>query len=73
MKRIILLLVMTSLLSGCGALFGRHDGAYSGGVYPATRFDFRAMGSTPFPAPLLFALDLPFSLISDTIMIPADM
>ena len=72
MKRILLLLVITSLLSGCGALFGRHDGAYTGGIYPATRFDFRAMGETPIPAPLLFVLDLPFSIITDTIMIPED-
>ncbi|WP_395490722.1 YceK/YidQ family lipoprotein [Cedecea davisae] len=73
MKRILLLICMSSLLSGCGMMFGRHDGEYSGGIYPATQFDFRAMGATPFPVPLLLILDLPFSIVSDTIMIPADM
>lgn len=72
MKKLIGLVLVASLLSGCGTLFGRHDGGYSGGIYPATKFDFRSMADTPFPVPLLLILDLPFSLISDTIMIPAD-
>lgn len=71
MKRIFLLGVAAMMLSGCGTILGRHDGAYAGGVYPATQFDWRAMTcSCGFPP--VFILDLPFSIVSDTIMIPWD-
>lgn len=71
MKRIVLMGVAVMMLSGCGSMFGRHDGAYSGGAFPATRFDWRYMTSSGgFPP--IYALDLPFSIITDIIMLPSD-
>ena len=66
------------LLSGCGTLFGR-SGVPSlypndftspqSGVYPAVQLDWKFM-QTPFL--ILGLIDLPISLVTDTLMLPVD-
>lgn len=68
----ILLLAVILLSGGCGTYLSRTKGLRSGDVsrvYPATTLDVSAMPSRFF---LPAIIDLPFSLIIDTLMLPVD-
>lgn len=73
LKVVAISFALVASVSGCGTIMGRHDGATPTGIYPATRFDFITMFDSPFPVPLLIVLDVPVSLVTDTIMLPADL
>ena len=68
---------VTLLLSECGTLLARSGATGNGGstsihqpkVYPATQFD-AVLISSPFF--LLFIIDLLFSIVTDTLMLPVD-
>lgn len=72
------IIISAYLLSGCGTLLARAGAADLGSskktshapVYPATVYDV-ALFSTPyFP---IFLLDLPISIVTDTLMLPVDL
>lgn len=65
-------------LSGCGTLFGRSGvpsfypnelSSPQTGVYPATQLDGKFL-QTPFL--ILGLIDLPISLVTDTLLLPVD-
>lgn len=66
------------ICSGCATLFARSEGSggffslHTDGLYPATRLDaMLIIGKDPGIGGL-FLLDLPISLVFDTLLIPYD-
>ena len=67
MKSLVLLSVLS--LSGCGTLASAPHSGF--GPYSGTRAILQALGSGPLePAHLLLLLDLPFSFVADTLLLP---
>jgi len=73
MTRTIFIIAISFFLSACGTMLSRDPFFKKEGIYPGTRFDFEAIEETNFPESLYFALDVPLSLITDTILIPYDL
>ncbi|MGT8859138.1 YceK/YidQ family lipoprotein [Enterobacter sp. 186315] len=73
MKRIVIVALISMFLSGCGTFVSRDPFFKKPGVYPATRFDAEGIEELEFPYPLFLALDMPISLITDTLLIPYDL
>lgn len=73
MTKKLLIVALSLMLSGCGTFLSRDPFFKQEGLYPATRFDFEAIKETESPAPVFFALDVPLSIITDTILIPYDL
>lgn len=67
--RIMVVILCTSLLTGCGSLISRTvPGQGHGNTwYPGVQWDLRDSGWR-----IITVLDLPFSLIFDTLMLPID-
>jgi uncharacterized protein YceK len=73
------IMALVLLLSGCGTIFGRtgipsfYPNEFSSpqkGIYPGTQLDGKFLQSHF----LLFALiDLPISLVTDTLLLPVDL
>jgi len=76
MNRFILILVVSMLAAGCGTLITRSglsrldNPEQTPRYYPATCLDGNAIGSRYF---VLGLLDLPFSLVFDTLFLPYDL
>lgn len=77
-SKFISIVAVTLLLSGCGTLFGRsgipsfYPNELSGpqrGIYPATQLDGKFLQSRFL---ILGLIDLPISLVTDTLMLPVD-
>lgn len=77
MTRLFLVIAICLLLSGCGAFISRSGiltlgkgwTAHRPALYPATQFDGQCIPSQFF---LLCFIDLPFSLVTDTLLLPVD-
>lgn len=71
MKFAPVILMLTFLLSGCGSVLSRAAGErYT--YYYGTQFDAK---SVTYDKPLSFILllDLPFSFVADTLLLPVDL
>lgn len=75
--RLFSVIAICLLLSGCGAFISRSGILALGGgryeprpaLYPATQFDVKCIPSQFF---LPCLIDLPFSLVTDTLLLPVD-
>ncbi|WP_436882525.1 YceK/YidQ family lipoprotein [Enterobacter asburiae] len=74
--RLFSVIAICLLLSGCGAFISRSQILELGGrpvqrsaLYPATQFDVQCIPSQFF---LPCLIDLPFSLVTDTLLLPVD-
>ncbi|MBT0665107.1 YceK/YidQ family lipoprotein [Geobacter pelophilus] len=78
MKKILLMVVFFLLCSGCGTIFSRtepRDYFYREGIYPATKMDLdfiKLTNTALYPFSLLLVVDLPVSLVFDTLLLPLD-
>lgn len=70
MKRVIAMLIISSLLSGCGSIISRNIKGQGHGhqYYPGVQWDVRDTWLK-----YITFIDLPFSIIVDTILLPVDM
>ncbi|WP_300004227.1 YceK/YidQ family lipoprotein [uncultured Cedecea sp.] len=73
MKRIIIVALISMFLSGCGTFLSRDPFFKNEGVYPATRFDAEMIKESESPYPVFFAMDIPVSFVTDTLLIPYDL
>jgi len=73
MKRILTVALISTLLVGCGTFASRDPFFKKEGIYPATRFDLDGMKELDYPYPVFLALDVPVSIITDTVLIPYDL
>ncbi|WP_227317140.1 YceK/YidQ family lipoprotein [Cedecea davisae] len=73
MQRGIVIALISILLSGCGTFASRDPFFRKPGIYPATRFDVEGMRELESPYPVFLALDMPISLVTDTLLIPYDL
>lgn len=69
MARIIVIILFTSLLTGCGSIISRTVSGQGQGnqYYPGVQWDMRDSAWR-----YLTILDLPFSLVFDTLLLPID-
>lgn len=69
MLRIIVVIVVTSVLTGCGSIISRTIPGQGQGnqYYPGVQWDMRDSAWR-----YLTVLDLPFSLVFDTLLLPID-
>lgn len=71
MKFAPVILMLTFLLSGCGSIISRVAGErYT--YYHGTQFDAESVNFDK-PLSLTLLLDLPFSLVADTLLFPVDL
>lgn len=66
----ICLTIAWVVCSGCGRLLSKTPPFYTTGIYAGTRVDVGIISSGG--EGLVFLLDLPFSVVADTIMLPKD-
>ena len=69
MLRIAIVILMASLLTGCGSIISRTISGQGHGnqYYPGVQWDMRDSAWR-----YLTVLDLPFSLVFDTLLLPID-
>ncbi|MBS9427600.1 YceK/YidQ family lipoprotein [Photorhabdus luminescens] len=61
--------LISAILTGCGTFGSRVTHGYECKVYPATQFDIQGIKEGyPFSS----LIDLPFSIITDTLILPWD-
>ncbi|MBK5072380.1 YceK/YidQ family lipoprotein [Budviciaceae bacterium CWB-B4] len=67
-KKIMVLVMLSSFLCGCGSFASRFEGGYHDEYYSGVKYSVhqadRGYG--------FYYLDVPFSFIFDTVMLPAD-
>ena len=73
MNRVVIIALISLFLSGCGTFASRDPFFNKPGVYPATRFDVDGIRELELPYPVFLVLDMPISLVTDTLLIPYDL
>lgn len=71
MKFAPVILMLTFLLSGCGSILSRAAGEHYT-YYHGTQFDAENL-TLDKPLSLTLLLDLPFSFVADTLLLPVDL
>ncbi len=70
MARLFILLMLAMALCGCGTLFQGHEDS-GPAIYGGIRFDVQSIAQAEDAVDvLLMLMDLPFSLVADTVILP---
>ena len=67
--RFLALLIAAVVISGCGTTF-QGSGLYGPAIYGGVRCDVLSIAQEPEVAALILVVDLPFSFVADTVILP---